>query len=248
MVIIACSSSDSEGDAAKLWEFQRMQRMHRQQTEDTENTINQSSGVFHSLIYNGRPSLQVPWPSLSVPSCSSPSLSVVGYGQRISGGSSHDMPSSWTCCAIPQVGLSLPQSQTQGLPDQFCQSPYLHSQPLPLTSGCALPLGGRPCPRPTNFWPLPSKGFRSLQLLFPQIPPVVYHGGHQPFSQCGFPGCGRVPQYPQCRQDSLPYRSQAQLEFREPRFTELDSSSNTLKRRSSRVGEPVREAPPFGSR
>ena len=49
MLIISCSSSDSDSDAAKLWEFQRMQQMHRQQTEDTENTINQSSGGF-SLI------------------------------------------------------------------------------------------------------------------------------------------------------------------------------------------------------
>ena len=46
MVVITCSSSDSEGNATKLREFQRMQRMHRQQTEDTENMINQSSGGF----------------------------------------------------------------------------------------------------------------------------------------------------------------------------------------------------------
>ena len=50
------------------------------------------------------------------------------------------------------------------------------------------------------------------QLPFPQFSPVVYYGRHQPFSQCGFPGspgCGRDPQYPQCRQESLPYPSWA---------------------------------------
>ena len=32
------------------------------------------------------------------------------------------------------------------------------------------------------------------------------------------------------RVESLSYRSRAQLEFRKPRFTEIDSASNTLKR------------------
>lgn len=35
----------------------------------------------------------------------------------------------------------------------------------------------------------------------------------------------------------------AQLEFREPQFTEINSGSNTLKRQSSRAGEPVKEVP-----
>ena len=48
MVVIACFSSNSEGNAAKLREFQRMQCMYHQQTEDTENTVNQSSGGFPS--------------------------------------------------------------------------------------------------------------------------------------------------------------------------------------------------------
>ena len=133
---------------------------------------------------------------LSVPSCSSPSLSVVGYRESISGGPSQDIPSSWTCCAASQIGLSLPQSQTQDFSN-------------------------------------------SSAVALPQFPLVVYHGGDQPFSQSGFPGCGRDPQYPLCRQESLPYRSRAQLEFREPRFTEIDSSSGTLERRSSRGGEPA---------
>ena len=154
MVIIACFSSDSEGDATKLREFQRMQRMHRQHTEDTENTINQSSGGF-SLI-------NIQWASIIV--CALLFLSVM------------------VCCLIPtknirrtksrhtqlldvlrrsQVGLSLTQSQTPGFPDQCRQSPLQHNQPLPLKSCCALPLGGRPCPRPTNFQPLPSMGFLS---------------------------------------------------------------------------------------
>ena len=75
------------------------------------------------------------------------------------------------------------------------------------------------------------------QLPYPQFPPVVYHGGHHTFSQCGFPGCGRDFQG---RQESLPYRSRAQLEFREPRFTKLDSASNTLERWAPREPNYVR--------
>ena len=62
------------------------------------------------------------------------------------------------------------------------------------------------------------------QLPYPQFPPVVYYGGHQPFSQCEFPGCGRDSQY----REPLPYRGRAQLEFREPRFTEVDSAFTPL--------------------
>ena len=147
-----------------------------------------------SLTYNGCPSLQMQRPSLSVPSSSSPSLSVVGYGQRTSGGPSQDMPSSWTCCAASQVGLSLPQSQTQGFPDHFHQSPLLHSQPLPLTSGCALPLGGHPCPRPTNFRPLPNTGFSSCH--FPSSLQLSTTEDTNPSASVGFLAAGGTPSIP----------------------------------------------------
>ena len=76
------------------------------------------------------------------------------------------------------------------------------------------------------------------QLPYPQFPPVVYHGGHHTFSQCVFPGCGRDDF--QGLQESLPYRPNAQLEFSEPWFTELDSASNTLERRAPRALDSAR--------
>ena len=85
-----------------------------------------------------------------------------------------------------------------------------------------------------------SSQYRLPQLPYPQFPPVVYHGGHHTFSQCGFPGCGRDYHG---RPEPLPYRSRAQLEFRELRFTELDSASNTLERRAPRNPDYVRESP-----
>ena len=73
--------------------------------------------------------------------------------------------------------LPVPRSLSPAFPGQDHPGfPLL--PPQPTTSGCTLQLGGHPSPRPISSRPLPYR----------QFPPVVYHGGHQSFSQCGFPG------------------------------------------------------------
>lgn len=76
------------------------------------------------------------------------------------------------------------------------------------------------------------------QLPFPQFLPIIFHGGHQSFCQCGYPGCGGDQQCPQCCQESIPYLSRAQLEIREP-----ISPRSTLPPTISNVGPPGRVNP-----
>ena len=187
MVVIACSSLDSKGDAAKLQEFERMQRMHQQQTEDTENTINQSAGGFSS----GSPSPQGQRPSLSVPLCSSLGSSAAGYGPRISASPRGAMPSSWTCSAAPQVGLNLSLTKTLGFPDQCPPRSRLLSPPLPRIDGSALPPGGLPCQRPISFQSPPNIVSPSSPIRsFPRLSTTV---DTSPSASVGFLAAGGVP-------------------------------------------------------
>ena len=211
--------------------------MHGQQTEATANTIIQSSGGL-SLI-------NIQWAffttgATAVIVCALLFVSVIiccwirtknirktetchaqllDVLRRPSGRAE---PVSEPDPRFPRPVLSRTQSsKPSSAPDKWLRTP---------TGWTSVPEAYQ-LPASSQYW-LP-------QLPFPLFPPVVYHGGHQPFSKCGFPGCGRDPQ---CH-ESLPYRACTQLEFRKPRFTEIDSASNTLKRRSSRVVERAHEVP-----
>ena len=221
MLIMACSSSDSDGDAAKLREFQRMQRMHKQQTEDTDNTINQSAGGF-SLI-------NIQWASFATGAstiimCALLFIAIV------------------VCCWIRTKNIRRHKRAHSQLLDVLRRP-----EPVPDSDSHARPGTARPAAPPSapDRWLRTPTGWTSIPEAYqlpatPQVPPVVYHGGHHTCSQCGFPGCGRDFQG---RPEPMPYRSRAQLEFREPRFTELDSTSNTLECRAPWEQDSPREPP-----
>ena len=233
MVVIACSSSDSDGDAAKLREFQKMQRLHKQQTEDTTNTINQSSGGF-SLI-------NIQWASFATGATTIIVCALLFFAVVV-------------CCWIRTKNIRrYKRSHSQLLDVLRSRSDPVPESDLRTRPGSVKPSAPSSAPdkwlrTPTGWtsvpeaYQLPAASQYGLpQLPYPQFPPVVYHGGHHTFSQCGFPGCGR--EY-QGRPEPLPYRSRAQLEFREPRFTELDSATqNTLERRAPRYQDFSRESP-----
>ena len=150
----------------------------------TQKTLSTSPlGVSPSITSSGRLLPQGRQPSLSVPSCSSPVLSVAGYGPRISAGPRGVMPSS---------------GRPEPVPDQDARFPW-PKFPFPQSSA----LQDRWLRTPTGWNSVPeayqlpeSSQYGPRQLPYPQLPPVVYYGGHQPFSQCGFPGCGRDPGVP----------------------------------------------------
>ena len=184
-------------------------------------------GGSPSSISSGHPLPLEPPPSSCAPSCFSLSSSVAGLGRRTFGGRRDHIPSSWMSYAAEQTPFracpgSARPSAPSSVPDKWLCTPngwtsVPEAYHLPASSQYGLP-----------------------QFPYPQFPPVVYHGGHHTFSQCGFPGCGRDYHG---RSEPLPYRSLAQLEFREPRFTELDSASNTLEPRAPRDPDYVRETP-----
>ena len=189
MIIIVCSSSDSEGDAAKLREFENMQRLHRQQIED--NLLEDSP----SLTFSGRRSQQGPQPLLSVLLCSLPVSSAVGYAPRTFAGPSAATPNSWACSAGPQVGLSpfptrMPSSQGPQAQVLIFPVPFPSSR-LPRTGGSVLPPGGLLCQRPTGYQNHPSIGSPSCpNHSFPWSSTTV---DTSPSASVGFLAAGGTP-------------------------------------------------------
>ena len=197
MVVIACSSSDSKRDAAKLGEFQRMQLMHPQQTENTENTINQSSRGF-SLI-------NIQWASYATGAtaiivCALCILSVIVcfwiQTKNIRQTKARHSQLLDVLRSRHSTGRAeLPPSPIPVLLGLRSQGSLLPSQPPPfLTSGSIPSLGGPLCQMPTSFQPLPSSG--CLSYPFPNSHQSSIMEATNPSASVGFLAAGGTSSIP----------------------------------------------------